>query len=177
VSLFGPAVLLAREGRAGAATGALVGAVFLLAFFTFHFGLFHFVHSAFLQGFFPLGGGKGFPNGEVYRTVLQDYWWFVPVALLAERRAFRLVPLPPEPPPRSVRADDIAQRKARNARLGLGEGVMAPYQNVIRLHLLIFFFAAAHFARLDHFLVYAVVYAAYFFPWRLLRRGEPVSPP
>lgn len=43
---------------------------------------------------------------------------------------------------------------------------MAPYKNVIRLRLLIFFFAAAHYAKLDELIVYAVVYAVYFFPWR-----------
>ena len=50
--------------------------------------------------------------------------------------------------------------------------MMAPYRNVVRLHLLIFFFAAAHFAKLDNFLVYAVVYAVYFFPWRLIKRDK-----
>jgi hypothetical protein len=39
------------------------------------------------------------------------------------------------------------------------------------MHMLIFFFFIAHFARLDNFVVYAVVYAAYFFPWRLVRRS------
>jgi hypothetical protein len=52
---------------------------------------------------------------------------------------------------------------------------IAPYRNVVRMHLLIFFFAFAHFARLDNFLVYAVVYAAYFFPWRLLRDSSVES--
>jgi hypothetical protein len=46
------------------------------------------------------------------------------------------------------------------------------------MHGLIFFFAFAHFAKLDGFLVYSVVYAVYFFPWRLVRgdrgrRGRP----
>jgi hypothetical protein len=48
---------------------------------------------------------------------------------------------------------------------------MEPYKNVVRLHLLIFFFAFAHFAHLESFVVYAVVYAVYFFPWRLLGFG------
>jgi hypothetical protein len=43
---------------------------------------------------------------------------------------------------------------------------------VVRLHLLIFFFAAAHFLKLESFLVYAVVYAVYFFPWRLVKRDK-----
>jgi hypothetical protein len=44
------------------------------------------------------------------------------------------------------------------------------------MHLLIFFFAFAHFARLESFAVYAVVYAVYFFPWRLVRRGAAPEP-
>jgi hypothetical protein len=72
-----------------------------------------------------------------------------------------------------VKAADSAARKAQ---LGQG-GMMAPYKNVVRMHLLIFFFAFAHFARLDNFGVYAVVYAVYFFPWRLLQRTDPVPRP
>ena len=37
--------------------------------------------------------------------------------------------------------------------------MMAPYKNVIRLHLLIFFFAAVHFMKLENSALYAVVYA------------------
>jgi len=178
-SLFGPSALLAGEGRRWAAVGAVVGGIFMLAFFTMHCGMFHLVHSMILNGFFPvteLREGGGAIQPELYREVLVRYWWFVPLALLAERRAFRLEPLPPEPPRTSVKAADIALCKARHARLGLGEGVFTPYKNVVRLHLLIFFFAAAKFARLDGFLVYAFVYAAYFFPWRILsRRNEAAS--
>jgi hypothetical protein len=43
------------------------------------------------------------------------------------------------------------------------------YVNVIRMHLLIFFFAGASFAGLESFVVYAVVYAVYFFPWRFAK--------
>mgnify|MGYP001545246846 FL=1 len=39
------------------------------------------------------------------------------------------------------------------------------------MHMLIFFFFFAHFAKLESFAVYAVVYAVYFFPWRLLRKN------
>lgn len=174
-SLITPPVLLGGEGRRGAAVVAAVGGVFLLAFFTVHFGMFHFVHAMFLNMFFPLAEGST-DNGLLplgaYWTVLARYWWFVPLALLAERQAFQVAPLPPEPPAASVQAADIAARKARNARLAPGANVFAPYRNVVRLHLLIFFFAAANFAHLDGFLVYAVVYAAYFFPWRVFA-GRP----
>jgi hypothetical protein len=49
--------------------------------------------------------------------------------------------------------------------------MMLPYQKVVRMHVLIFFFGFAHFLRLDNFAVYAVVYAVYFFPWRLVNRS------
>ena len=52
-----------------------------------------------------------------------------------------------------------------------------PYKNVARMHVLIFFFFFAHFARLENFAVYAVVYAAYFFPWRLVRRSAAEPTP
>jgi len=187
-NLFGPAILLGREvwkdqtiafngkeiavGALGAAAYVL-GALFLLVFFTFHFGLFHFVHSAFLAVFFPLEPGSAprtMPGLAFYAEVLRRYWIFLPMTFLAERQAFRLKLNDPEPPDTSVKAADIEARKARNKKRGGLDGMMTPYKNVIRMHLLIFFFAFAHFAKLENFLVYAVVSAAYFFPWRLLRK-------
>ena len=41
---------------------------------------------------------------------------------------------------------------------------------MIRMHVLIFFFAFASMGGIDGYVVYAVVYAVYFFPWRLIRR-------
>lgn len=160
-----------------AAGGALMlaGGLFLLAFFTVHFGGFHFVHSAFLNSFFPIdpGQARSFPGPALYAEVFQRYWWFLPAAAIAERAAFRFKPAEPEgPPDTAVTAEAIAARHARNAKAGLGGGMMAPYKNVVRLHLLIFFFAAAHFAKLGSFLVYAVVYAVYFFPWRLVKKNR-----
>lgn len=153
----------------------LVGGLFLLAFFTVHFGMFHFVHSVFLNGFFPITGGPGMLGVGGYLAVLEQYWFFVPLAALAERKAFRIKEVgAEEPPDTSVKAADIVARKARNSGKGFG-GMMAPYKNVIRLHLLIFFFAFAHFSNLDNFAVYAVVYAVYFFPWRLLRKSGAES--
>ena len=55
----------------------------------------------------------------------------------------------------------------------LGADLMAgPYKNVIRMHLLIFFFAGAGAMQLDNFAVYAVVYAVYFFPWREFKKQK-----
>ncbi|HVZ65685.1 MAG TPA: DUF6498-containing protein [Lacunisphaera sp.] len=185
-SIFGPGIALAtqawrgrdqlREATLGntAAGGAvlLIGGLFLLAFFTVHFGMFHFVHSVFLNSFFPLRPGiKSWPGPALYWSVLTAYWPFVLVAAVAERQAFRL-PQAAESAPAdtSVRAADVNRRLAAG-RQGFG-GMMAPYRNVVRLHMLIFFFAFAHFAKLDNFLVYAVVYAVYFFPWRMVRRAQ-----
>lgn len=128
------------------------------------------MHSVFLNYFFPIEPGakaaKGFPGPALFGEVARRYWMFVPLAFLAERKAFRKRP----PDDGAVTPEAIARRKAR------GGPMMDPYRNVIRMHLLIFFFAFAHFARLENFAVYAVVYAAYFFPWRLLRRCDAVGP-
>lgn len=179
------AQLLAQTSLWSAAAAGLVLVVvglFMLAFFTVHFGMFHYVHSQFLASFFPIDAGAGGRHVAVgmsiYIEVARRYWWFLPSAFLAERGAFRRS-APPEPD-RSVSAAAILARKAANASKP-GSAMMAPYRNVMRMHLLIFFFAFAHFARLDNFAVYAVVYAVYFFPWRLVRRGTvaeptPVSP-
>lgn len=192
--IFGPGVFIATKAwreramlrsepktpMAAATMVLLAGGLFLLAFFTVHFGGFHYGHSVFLNAFFPVEPGltRSFPGPALYWEVFQRYWWFLPAAAIAERAAFRFTPAVSEPPDTSVKAEDIAARKARNARRGLSkDGMMAPYRNVIRLHLLIFFFAGAHFARLDGFFVYAVVYAVYFFPWRLLKKETSPSAP
>ncbi len=158
-------IVWAIFSRAWGRVGEMLGGIFLLAFFTVHFGLFHLVHSAFLEMFFPLGGGldHGLPD---YAAVFARYAIWLPVAFFAERAAFSA------PPPRvnntSVKAADIAARKARDGHLLM----MKPYLNVVRLHLLIFFFAFAHFMRWENVAIYGVVYAVYFFPWRLLAGRE-----
>lgn len=143
-----PVFLAARAASTGGIVAGLLGGGFMLAFFTVHFGGFHFGHSVFLNAFFPVTPGERGPSLALYGEVVARYGWFVPLALLAERQAFRAPAVP-------------------------GKGLMQPYKNVVRLHLLIFFFAGAHFAKLDSFAVYAVVYAVYFFPWRLVRRTAP----
>ncbi|MEY3773662.1 MAG: hypothetical protein RLZZ129_442 [Verrucomicrobiota bacterium] len=155
-------------GKAVVGGALLFGALFMLAFFTVHFGGFHFGHSVFLSSFFPVTGGGsapgGWPGWETYAEVVQRYWVFLPAAFIAERTGFRP---PVVKDDGAVTAKAIAARKARQTF-----GLMAPYKNVMRMHLLIFFFFFAHFAKADNFLVYAVVYAVYFFPWRLLQRPK-----
>jgi hypothetical protein len=157
-------------GPAGILGGVVVGAFFLfsLAFFTVHFGGFHYVHSAFLSMFFPVladpAQAKNFPGWTLYAEVFRRYWIFLPIAFMAERTAF--AESRNKGPDTAVTPEAIARRKGAFAN----SGMMAPYRNVIRMHLLIFFFAGAHFAKLENFAVYAVVYAVYFFPWRIFGR-------
>ena len=139
-TIFGPVVYIGREalkypGKFGerdarmaalGGTAYLVGGLFLLAFFTFHFGMFHFVHSAFLSSFFPLDPGTKpqMPGPGLYTEVVSRYWIFLPVAFLAERQAFRLPALSPaQREDTSVTAEAIAARKAKNSGMN---GMMAP---------------------------------------------------
>lgn len=158
----GPSLLVA--GAVG-----LVGALFMLAFFTVHFGMFHFVHSQFLAMFFPVtdAPSKDLAGVETYLEVVRRYWMFLPAAFLAERAGFK-PPAPSEPDDGSVTASAIERRKAANTRRGAS--MMAPYRNVVRMHLLIIFFGFISFVSLENFAIYALVYAVYFFPWRLVRR-------
>jgi hypothetical protein len=50
-----------------------------------------------------------------------------------------------------------------------GFNPMSAYVNVIRMHILIFFFAGTAAAGIENFAIYAVVYAVYFFPWSLAK--------
>jgi hypothetical protein len=173
VTIFRPVVQVMAASSKAPALGAaaidtlmLGGALFMLAFFTVHFGGFHFVHSVFLNSFFPIGKTRGFPGWAVYAEVFRRYWPFVLVTAIAERAAFRAPPKTPSDT--AVTPEAIARRRAQSADSGL----MAPYKNVMRMHFLIFFFAFTHFVHLENFAVYAVVYFVYFFPWRLLRREK-----
>lgn len=148
--------------------------LFLVGFFTVHFVGFHYVHAQFLSGFFPMDGSWGgfrAPSTRgwaLFDEALRRYWVFLPASFLAERAAF-MAPPAQGPVDVSVTASAIAARKAANAAKPVSAMVL-PYQKVMRMHLLIFFFAFAHYAGLDNFAVYAVVYAVYFFPWRLVSR-------
>jgi hypothetical protein len=158
-----------------AASAAILSVPMLvgLAFFTVHFGGFHLVHSVFLANFFPLEPNaaeqtSGFPGWETYGEVFLRYWIFLPLAFLAERTAFTFGTPPPADTAVTAQAIHARQKSSGSADM------MAPYKNVIRMHLLIFFFAAVHFAKIENFAVYAVVYAVYFFPWRVFRREPDV---
>jgi hypothetical protein len=155
----------------------VIGVLFLVAFFTVHFGMFHYGQSQLLISFFPIdevaASGRSRDAGlSTYGEVMRRYWSFLPAAFLAERAAFLRKPL-------SLGRDvSLAALASKAGTSGKARSLMwKPYRNVARMHLLIFFFFFAHFARLDSFAVYAVVYAAYFFPWRLVRRSAAEPTP
>lgn len=171
---------------------ALLYGVFLLAFFCVHFGFFHWGHSVFLNLFFPISGGdplgrSPIPTRDEYLKVLREAWGFIPMALVAERhrlfapasagethagpagegeavRAARAQEGPPA-------AREVAQATAQDTRL------IAPYRNVVRLHLLLFFFSFAILAGVPGMWIYLVVYTVYFFPWKKLRKQGPRAAP
>ena len=156
---------------AGLAVIVGLGVLFFVGFFTVHFGMFHYGHSQFLTWFFPIDTGEGVGRSidvgmATYAEVMRRYWTFLPAAFLSERAAFLRKPLSLEPGVSLAAAVASKSGKSRKAQSLMWE----PYRNVMRLHMLIFFFFFAHFAGLENFVVYAVVYAAYFFPWRLVRR-------
>jgi len=142
----------------------LGGGLFLLAFFTVHFGMFHFVHSVFLNQFFPIAAetkGSFGPGPGGYVLVLTNYWPWLFAAAIAERGALAKAW-------RGTTPNETGRIKQHSiAKAGFNPQVA--YVNVIRMHLLIFFFAGTSIAGIENFWIYAVVYAVYFFPWSLLK--------
>lgn len=167
-NLFGP---LLRSGSLSARRvgGLLFEKLFLLAFFSVHFGGFHWGHSLFVNSIYPITP----PGAEDFSPTLADYWgvvktygWFLPLAFLAQRGLFR----------RSVREAGsrvTASTPESGSAKGVsaaGEGSDSPdigaaYKGVVKLHLLIFFLLAADETALPEFAIYTVVYFVYFFPW------------
>ncbi len=164
--------------------------LFMLGFFSFHFCAFHSAHAEFLYAFFPLAGlphnvfGDGFLNpfrlwAAALRYVAPLYGAFLIPAIIAERKnvfsaladAWRAVH---EGERKSRWLDWFASTPSR--RNALKEPFLRPYLNVIRMHLLIFFFAFCHALHIESFLVFAVVYALYFFPWSAVLQEVPDDP-
>ncbi len=124
--------------------------VFILGFFSVHFGFFHFIHSIFLNGFFPIIEVNPFgktPNemvvffSDLIGRALSEYWPFIVFSAFS-------------------RINDYgkALQKPGGPNMGL------PYVNVVRMHLMIFVFAALYALRLGSYAVYPVLFF-YFFPF------------
>ena len=146
-------------------------AALVLAFFTVHFGGFHYVHSQLLLHFFPIdapgGATRGWAGKAVYIEIFRRYWIFLPAALISHRAAFMRKTL-------ELDRDQLLQTFAGPGNKN--RDIFAePYRNVLRMHALIFFFFLAHFMGLENFAVYSVIYVVYFFPWRLVRGGDDGS--
>jgi len=122
------------------------GALFMVAFFTVHFGMFHFVHSVFLNLFFPLVGEQGsFPNMlEIVRVCVLNYWPVVLLSALSQLPNF-----------------------LRVAESELDRLMTIPYLNVVKMHISIFVFAGLNILQVDSAaMVYLLV--LYFFPWSVI---------
>ena len=173
-----------RKYRRPVTLAGMGGGLFILGFFSLHFCGFHAGHSVFLNQFFPIEGmpkdgfGAAFMNPPllwmlVFTHLIQPYGIFIIPALIAERkhvikpltRAFALVQTMRDGT-NTINEIDIKAVSAQIKQQKFFHDMMGrPYINVVRMHLLIFFFAFSHFLNVDSFIVYAVVYAVYFFPW------------
>ncbi len=162
--------------------GILGVALFFLGFFSLHFCAFHAGHASFLSSFFPIQGlpperfSAAFMNplllwSTAIQYLLPLYGLFLLPMLIAERdhvfasltKALRLA--------RRIRPGELNVEHLLEARRRTGKNkeigrlFYQPYLNVIRMHILIFFFAFAQSRGMEGFPVYALVYAVYFFPW------------
>jgi hypothetical protein len=170
----------------------LVMCLFSLGFFSLHFCGFHAGHSVFLQRFFPVRGipadgfGKAFVNPPflwvlVFQHLIRPYGFFLIPAIIAERQ-YIFLPLikaiktvQTETASNKLVIDGKIEKRCINAaQMYL---VIRPYINIFRMHLLLFFFAFCYFLKIDSFLVYAVVYSVYFFPWSEMKKLKTSNKP
>lgn len=112
------ATLAGSDGGIGLPLILLAGGLFTMAFFSVHFGMFHAVHSVFLNLFFPLVNWAGPEPGLVVQVqayllqCLSLYPAFIGLCVLSHVPAW---------------LNPNTKRKA----------MMAPYANVVKLHLII----------------------------------------
>lgn len=123
--------------------------VFLLIFFTIHFGGFHFVHSIFLNGMFPIlnetpfgktPGQTGFFFFDLIEASFGNYWLFVVASAVSSFESIF----------KTMRGREI-------------NFMLDPYKNVVKMHLMIFVIAFAGMAGFYNFILYAIL-VLYFFP-------------
>ena len=102
-------------------TMAIVGGIFTIAFFTVHFGMFHFVHGIFLNLFFPL---QEVSQGDIpnffllIKSCLTTFWPVILFSLIMQIKNFQQIILSP------------------------GKDFFAtPYKNVVKMHISILLFA------------------------------------
>jgi hypothetical protein len=118
-------------------------AIFMLGFFFVHFLGFHLGHSVFLKSAFPLEGfvakSKGLVDPgylfSILAHLLPMYWPFVLVSLFNKKDVFN----------KSVNKFDLRE-------ISIG-----PYQNVIKIHLLIFVIVGLNSLKIDKLIIHAIV--------------------
>ena len=138
------------EMSAGQAWG---GALFLLAFFSFHFGFFHWGHAQFLTAFLDWPDGSQF-SWRLVPEILARYWPIVVAGLLF--RLSNMREYAQQPFEHLSRKQDVGR--------AAGDAMMLPYAGVIRLHLAIFGLFAAAMIGLPDLLMFALAYAWFFLP-------------
>ena len=160
--------------------------LFFLGFFSVHFCGFHAGHSVFLRHFFPIQGmpedgfGRAFMNPPllwvmVFKHLMKPYGLFLIPAIIAERNhvfktLIKTVRNVQEGDSPDLRIKDVIGGKKGKKKGFIGNAMGRPYINVVRMHLLIFFFAICHALKVDSFIIYAVVYFVYFFPWSVIKK-------
>ena len=127
------------------------GILFILGFFTFHFTFFHFIHSIFLNGFFPILQESPF-GMTIDETIgyfihlitisLDRYWVFI---LLSALSRFNLY--------------------TKSFKEGNMNSMFVPYKNVVRMHLTIFLVAFLSVAEMSDYALY-FIFVVYFLPVR-----------
>jgi hypothetical protein len=164
-----------RGERALPILGFALFSSFLLAFFSFHFLGFHWIHAIFLEGFFPIDGvpQNSFDHPILFaRTcifLIKPYGLALIPVLIAERKHVFHGLLS------TLSAHRGGERYHGPCGDKIGQTMGMAYVNVVRMHLLIFVFALSESFKIDSFTIYAIVYATYFFPWsevKQLRRSN-----
>lgn len=142
---------------------AFIGGLYTLAFFSAHFGAFHYIHGSILDLFMPLveqpnrvylgnltwRGATPFSFFGTIALALQGYWSFVVLNLAYDYKLF------------------FPGIKKINQ--------FTPYKNVIKLHFLLFAFGALYAIGLESYIVFALVFFVYFAPvslWSLMFRSK-----
>lgn len=156
-------------------------ALFFLGFFSIHFCGFHAGHAAFLSHFFPINGlnDNAFSFNpfslwkEVFKHILPIYGVFLIPTIIAERRhVFAALISAVKATRDNLQKPNIQAMlpSAKDPKKSIGDPFTRPYINVIRMHILIFFFAFSQMLKVQPFIVYTVVYCVYFFPWTAFKK-------
>ena len=146
----------------------IFGGLFFLAFFTIHFGGFHYGHAVFLEMFMPMPAGPSGPRG-LFGNPFGD-----PFALTARALANYYPMVLATFISRWSDLSFKAGSSAGDAAKARGAALVKPYLNVVRMHLLIFVFMGLTALELSDLAMYPVLFF-YFFPWSVLVRRAKAS--